>query len=923
MPMIRHRFPVAALVIALSIAACSKEPAQDYLQSARDYLGRKDNAAAIIQLKNAVREQPESAEVRYLLGAALRDASDPSAAEIELRKALALGYDANAVLPHLSHVLLEMGQYDKAMQEIEGASITDAKVKAELTALKGEALAGKGKIEEARAAYQEALALEAGNPVAKVGMARLALVGNDTAQAEAALDEVLSSRPDTADGWALKAGILTRQGKMREAAEAYEKVIALRPADVRAFTGLVPIILSLDGPEASGKVLARLAKAAPNTPATAYLDALVSFAKGDKLRARGSIQLALKAVPDDIRAQLLGGSIEHDLGNYAMAEKLLSAVVNAAPSEQQPRRLLASAQLRAGQAARAKQTLGPLLDAAPNDPGVLLLAAEIAEALREPQKALAYLEKAASLDQKNVASRIALGRARIRMGRAEQGIADLEAASKANPTDPTPDLLLVEYFIKQGKPDRARSTAASLSQRQPEQPQGHNALGLAHLASRQMREARAAFEKALSVAPAFFPAAKNLAAMDLEEGKPDAAKERYRAVLSRDPKQAEAALLLAAVMQRTGSPAADVLKTLDDSIAINLTSVPLRMAKIDYLMATGDNKAALEAATAAQASITDDTTVVFALARAQQMAGELRQATVTYNKLASLSGDSVVPHMGLAEVQVADKNWEAARTSLRKAIEIKPEHLPAYLAMVDVSVRAGNFDAAREDARAIQRKWPDRTTGYVAEAQVLAASKDAMGGEKILRAAMSKLADADLIGALYRNLLAQSRAEEAEKEMNAWLGKHPGDLRAMLAAADTRLAREEYKPAEQWYRRVLERKPDHPVVLNNMAWVLGKLNDPSALEFGRKALEKAPRSAALLDTVGMLNVQFGKVDEGIRQLQSAVAQSPRAVSIRVNLARALAKAGKKEEALKELDSASKYGVGEPLAREIEELRKSI
>ena len=107
----------------------------------------------------------------------------------------------------------------------------------------------------------------------------------------------------------LKAGILTRQGKMREAAEAYEKVIALRPADVRAFTGLVPIILSLDGPEASGKVLARLAKAAPNTPATAYLDALVSFAKGDKLRARGSIQLALKAVPDDIRAQLLGGTL--------------------------------------------------------------------------------------------------------------------------------------------------------------------------------------------------------------------------------------------------------------------------------------------------------------------------------------------------------------------------------------------------------------------------------------------------------------------------------------------------------------------------------------------------------------------------------------------------------------------------------------
>ena len=51
----------------------------------------------------------------------------------------------------------------------------------------------------------------------------------------------------------------------------------------------------------------------------------------------------------------------------------------------------------------------------------------------------------------------------------------------------------------------------------------------------------------------------------------------------------------------------------------------------------------------------------------------------------------------------------------------------------------------------------------------------------------------------------------------------------MLAAGDVHQRRDEPAAAEAWFRRALAVRADDPVVLNNLAWVLGKRGDPTTL----------------------------------------------------------------------------------------------
>lgn len=916
--------PAGAFILVLALAACgSDNQAPKFVESAKAFMARKDYPSALIQLRNAAQEQPENPEIRFLLGTALRQTPELAQAEAELRKARSLGYPADAIASPLIGVLLETAQFAKALEEIETLAPGMPARKGEFAALRGDALAGLGRRDDAAAAYSAALEAEPRNVVAAIGQAGLALAAGDLPGAESRVDSVLAAAPDTVQALIMKAGLEMRRGRTAEAAAAYEKALLLRPDDVRATSGLVPILLSQGKIDAAATRVASLAKRWPSAPAGHYLDSLVAYARGDRAHARDSILLVLKVLPDDLRALLLGGSIEHDLGNYATAEQMLKRVVAASPSDIQSRRLLASTLVRTGQGARAREVLEPLLKSGTADATVLLLAGEVEEQAGDYRKALSLFERALALEAGLFEASIGAARVRLRAGDAERAVADLEAVARADAKRAGADLLLVDWFLARGQLDRAQSAAEALVRKLPDDPRSHHTFGLVRLARKDAAGARAAFDKAISLAPRFLPAARSLAALDVGEGKTDAAQERYRAMLAQDPRQPEIALLLTGVLRTRGAPAEQVLKVLDQAIADNATSGPLMLAKIDYLMTLGDQRAALDAAVAARTALPEDPTVVFALARMQQLGGDPAAAADTYGKLAGLEPRSPVPFMGLAEARSAQKNWTEARDALLKALEIKPDLVPARVALVDMGIRSGEHARARADAQTLQRLVPGSGAGYLAEARVLAATADLAGSERILRQGFVKTADLAMAGALYGNLLAQGRAADADREASELLAKHPGDLRILLPAGDARLARKEYREAETWYRLAVKARPDDPTALNNLAWVLGKLGESSALEVGRRALEKSPRSAALLDTVGMLNVQFGKIDEGVRQLETAVAQAPGAASIRINLARALVRAGRKDEARQQLEEALRHGSGETLSREVAEVRATL
>src|SRR5437868_1564237 len=80
---------------------------------------------AIIELKNLLQQNPESAKGRHLLGKALLDSGDLAGAEIELRRAWELGAPRDELAPLLAQTLLLSGQSRKLIGEFSDQTLAD------------------------------------------------------------------------------------------------------------------------------------------------------------------------------------------------------------------------------------------------------------------------------------------------------------------------------------------------------------------------------------------------------------------------------------------------------------------------------------------------------------------------------------------------------------------------------------------------------------------------------------------------------------------------------------------------------------------------------------------------------------------------------------------------------------------------------
>ena len=84
--------------------------------------------------------------------------------------------------------------------------------------------------------------------------------------------------------------------------------------------------------------------------------------------------------------------------------------------------------------------------------------------------------------------------------------------------------------------DKALAAIDALEKKQPTSALVPNLRGAVYFSQRDLKEARANFEKALALQPDNASAARNLALIDMQEGNPQAARERYDGCSRRIPR---------------------------------------------------------------------------------------------------------------------------------------------------------------------------------------------------------------------------------------------------------------------------------------------------------------------------------------------------------------------------------------------------
>ncbi|GAO34896.1 hypothetical protein SCT_0276 [Sulfuricella sp. T08] len=910
-----------AVLIGGGTIACSKiENTQALVSQAKQFQKNGDNQAAIIQLKNALQKTPDDAEARYLLGMTYQETGDPASAEKELRKALALGMSHDKVTPGLGKALLMQGQFQNVLDET-GQATTKGPASPEILGLRGNAYLALGKHQDAKLSFEQALQARADFADALLGMARLAIADKDIEAAMRFTDLAVDKNPKNIDARLFKGDLLRAQGKIEPALDAYGETLKIMPENTPARLSRASVELAAGKFDAARADIEAARSKAPKNLMVDYLQALLDFRQGKHAAARDSLQQILRVAPNHMPSVLLAGAVQFSLGSLQQAEQHLKNYLGKDPNNLYARKLLATTQLRQGQPDDAARTLVPLDPEHSNDAGVHVIAAEIALAKKQFAQASEHFEKAAQINPSSAAIRTELGLSRIVQGD-KRALADLQIASGLEGESGRADILIVLSQIKNQQYDAALTSIAVLEKKMPQSPLPWNYRGAAYLGKKDIAKARDSLEHALKLDPKFFPAAANLAQLDLKDGQATNARKRFEDILKAEPKHLLAMLAMADLSLRQKDEKA-YTSWLEKAASANPQAIQPHLLLAHYLLAKGENAKAVLAAREAVNAQPKNPAALDLLGTSQFASKDLGNALDTYRKLADQLPNQAEPRLKLAQVQIAMKQTGDARKTLQEALGMKPDLIEAQLMLGGLEIQSARYDEAQKIAKQIQQQKPASPAGLVLEGDTALARKQYPAALAAFERAHKLSPSPATLIRLHQALAGAGRFEEGEKQLATWLASHPQDGGTRLYLAERLITRGAFKAASEHYLLLNQQNPGNLVVLNNLAWALSELKDSRALSFADQALKLQPNNPTILDTYGWLLTQSGQPAKGLDPLRRAVSQAPDVAEIRWHLAATLAKSGDTAHARQELERLLASGVAFPHEKEAQNMLKQL
>jgi putative PEP-CTERM system TPR-repeat lipoprotein len=599
---------------------------------------------------------------------------------------------------------------------------------------------------------------------------------------------------------------------------------------------------------------------------------------------------------------LLAGLILYGNRQYEQAYNLLNAYLQIDREHFEVRKLVAAALIALNKPRDAIELLRPALIREVPDPQLYLISGEAYARTGQHARATEAFEQALALRPDDPKLRAQLGLARVAEGDRKQGMADIEAAVTDSPDALGTSLYLGMLKLADRDPASARDVAARVVEREPANLTALNLLASAQLALGDRATARQSYEKALAVDPKYRPAHINLAHIDLMEGRPDAAEQRLAPLLADDPNNPRLMYEMALVEDARRRP--DVaLHWLEKAYAADRTSLTVAPRLADAYLRTGQPSKASSVVIALVQTHGETPLVAELLARAQLATGAVEDARLTLKRLAALTSYDTSGLIRTADLQLLAGDREGAWWSLDKAVAGDEQSLPARSGLGALSLSLGKADIAREQAEQLTRRFPDHPAGHALKGDLAMAERRFGDAVVPYRTAQQKADTAALAIRLMQAQSAAGRIDAAVTELEAWVVNHPDSLVAKRALAEAHHAAGNLLKAKAVYEELAEKTPNDAAVLNNLAEIYGALGDVRSLALARRAHELAPKNPAILDTFGWALVRLGEPEKGLAYLRDAMSRLATSGEIRYHLAVALAELGRIEEAIRELTAA--------------------
>jgi putative PEP-CTERM system TPR-repeat lipoprotein len=895
------------LAVLFGLTACAPKGEALYNRAEKS-LGAGEVNAAVIDLKNLVKDEPQNGKARALLAEALLKAGDVNAAAIEIQKAKDSGASKADLLVPECALFAAKGEFDKVLA---GCSPDQAQGddKVALQIAQGQALVGLDRAAEAKAPLQAALAAKPDSLEALLGLAAATYQTDGLKGAAVVLDQASDGVRNRPIYWMTVGSLNAQGGDLPAAEKAYQTAIEksgkggaegdTRPMALGALAEVQMRQGKVKEAEASAE---QLLKAAPNNPLVKQLRGQVAAAGGDLEKARMLLEEAVAAMPDNYQARLLLGMVNLKQGNIGQAEMHFSNVVANQPGNVQAQRLLVETRTRSKSPAETLESMKSALAQPDADPSLLSMAGRLSLASGNRDEALSYLAQAAeTAKDQSPEVQLDIAGGFLMAGDLDRAIELLQGMPQGGATGYQREYLLMAALLQKGKKDEALAEAKALVERSGDDPQVRNLVASVFSAAGQPDAGRKQFEEALKLKPNDPETLINLARLDLTEGKTADAEQRFRKVLETDPKNLTATQGVAVAAGAQGN-VKEAEKFLQKASADHPDSIQAQLALAQFYLGQrnfGQAKAVVEEAAK---KAPDNAALSNARGLALLGLNDVPGAIASFTKAVEQAPKAYGFALNLARAELINKNTKGALSVIDNLLKAQPDFSPALALGAAISLQSRDTERAAGYVQRMRQVAPDAPGTFALEGDLAMTQKRYKEALEYYRKASAKGSTRQLAIAEFRaGVLAG--AGVPEKPLNDWLAAHPDDVDVLTILATRKEEVGNYTEAVALYEGALQKASNNVVVLNNLAMLYMATGNPKALETAEMAYAAAPEVAAVQDTYGWVLLQQGKTEQALAILAAAYKGLPEVAEVQYHYAAALAKAGRSAEALPILKKA--------------------
>lgn len=650
--------------------------------------------------------------------------------------------------------------------------------------------------------FQRVSTLDPNNLDAKIKTAEFYLLGQKHDEARNAIEGVLTKDPKNIDGLALLANLELIEGNTGPALENIIKAITLAPELDRLY-----II--------QGKVLAETRQ---------FKEAEASMIKA--LTLNGEKQANYTTLVSFYTSQQ----------QYNKANEVLQAMATAFPQSSQPYLLMASLSMRKGEIDTAEQHLRKAMKIDPNNAGLIVSTGDFFNKQGKNDEAEKLYKQAIDLSDSPENIKAKLANFYFEQRRFDEAKQVIEAIFKTNPKNGGAKLVEAKFLLKDGQFNEALDITSQLSNKYPNWGEVYFVKAMAHNSLKESDLAKNAFLKTVEKNPSHAKARTMLALLFLREGDFAEAKKEAAIALKIDPKNFQAAMLLAkgVLFSKEFENAKRMLSELDSKVPNN-TEI-LGNLGLAYLGLDQPEKAkeTFEKIMAVQPGNAKAFTFLLKLSRE---AGQDKDTLITMTReQIDKAPDSAGLQILFANLMLSSNKPEEALKAYKLAQELDPHNPRPYTMSAMILNKQGKTAQAITEYEDLLAKKPDNIGAY-------------MG-----------------LGAIYEQTGKTERAKENYRKV---LNLNPN-----FAPAANNLA---WLIAEST-------DPD-----------LGE-----ALRLAMIAKQELPDNANIIDTLGWVHFKRGSYTLARNEFEQAVEKDSNNTILRYHLALALHGEGKTDEAIEQM-----------------------